>query len=304
MLTKTAFYVVFYVASIAVIGVTAEKWEDLRVTFGVVPIEGQGKNEIPRVVSDATNEGWVTISKDCSNGGKFNGLRYLYQGDSGILYDRVVLYDTQGTVAGLQMLLPQSAVLSAKSTIHLGKILLYQNDTLNGVDYFVLTAYFQNPDTICTVGRSKAQLESDGTGDGLWLQSGVSPVKTIEVPLTRDEAIDDGWSENACFPQMGFHNFYRLDTWDSTNCEEIRPVFLLFNHDDELHGFGFVSPGKVTSDYFENPPYLAIKAIANPKTPECLKELADNGITSMHVYFRSRTSPFACYPWDFWDSDE
>jgi hypothetical protein len=294
MLTMTSFSAVLFLASFAAIGIAVEKWEDFRVTFSSVPILGQGLHQINRLQSEAIAQGWVPISNDCANGGKFNGFRFVYEEDNVKQYDRVLLFDKQGTIAGIQMLLPQSAVLSVKSTIQLDKTTMYQNDTLNNVDYFVLTSYFQNPDTICTVGRSAEQLESEGTGNGLWFQNGISPASLIQAPLERGAAITEGWSKNACFFQMGVHNFYQLDTFDATNCNQMRPAFLLFNLNDQLIGFGYVSPGKVASKYFENPSYLAIRAIANPGTPLCLEQVANDGISSMHVYFRNNTNQFTC----------
>lgn len=106
---------------------------------------------------------------------------------------------------------------------------MFQNETLDGRLYVVLTAYFVQPgkrqslylprnkqkiltplDTICTTGRHLSDLISEGTGNGLWFQNGPNPNTLINVPRTRSAASQLGWTDTECFPGMGLHNFFEV----------------------------------------------------------------------------------------------
>lgn len=47
-----------------------------------------------------TND-WINISgDDCTNGGRYNGFRYMGVGETGM----ALLFDIQGTIAGIQQI--------------------------------------------------------------------------------------------------------------------------------------------------------------------------------------------------------
>jgi len=112
---------------------------------------------------------------------------------------------------------------------------------------------------ICTTGRDPSQIPVEGTGTGLWIHDGPSPANAVEVPKTRAEAINTGWTQNNCFISMGSHNFYQVETYDPTNCTAMRPLFGLYNKEDDMLGFGFIIPGTVQNSRFENPPLAAVR---------------------------------------------
>lgn len=110
---------------------------------------------------------------------------------------------------------------------------MFQNETIAGRAYMVLTAYFVRPgmniyclrncmylptnliiflssDTICSTGRTLFDLIHQGTGTGLWFQNGRSTNDLINVPRTRAAASALGWTDCECYPGMGLHNFFEV----------------------------------------------------------------------------------------------
>jgi len=254
-------------------------WSELRGSFLIAKQESFAP--FPRTIREElfSTENWVRASpeNDCSNGGKFNGNQYVKQDD----YSVGLLYDVNGVIAGIQMLLPHTTVLSADNTLRYDLVKLYTNATYNDQEYFVITAYFVNPANICSGGRSDEALTEEGTGSGLWLQNG--PGEFLEVPKKRPTTGD--WTVNNCFPAMGYHNFYRVPNYTPTNCTQMDPIFGLYNRNNDLHGFGFITVGNDTRPRFEHPPPTAIKAILGD-TPQCVLDIQEKiGVTSLHVYF-------------------
>jgi len=278
-----------------------QSWNDLKASF--LPLKNENFGHLPRSINEIQNNPnltWVPVSStenDCSNDGLFNGIQYVKEND----YSIGLLYDVNGIIAGIQMLIPHSVVHTSTNEVVYDAIPMYQNVTYNGEDYYVLTAYVVDPSTICTTGRTEASLTEEGTGTGLWIQNGASAEDTVQVPQDRPESEDedenDGWTKNNCFPAMGFHNFYSIKQYEETNCTEMVPVFGLYNKDSKkLHGFGFITVGTIINPRFEQPPPLAIRTILGVgRTPQCVLDVqAREGVTSLHVYFISQPSKIAC----------
>jgi len=239
---------------------------------------------MPRTSQDAESQGWTKASTDCQNGGTFHGNRYFYKGD----YTMAILYDINGVVAGIQMILKKSEIVTSANKFNYAAVPMFQSETLNSNDVYTLTTYFVQPSTICTTGRTAADLTTEGTGSQLFFQNGKSIDTLITAPTTRPTQPSD-WSENNCFPMMGWHNFFKVETFQADNCSTVQPTFLLFNEDKQVRGFGFVAFGDATSTRFEKPDATAIKLIVGSKTPQCLIDMANTlKVSSMHVYFDSK----------------
>jgi len=287
------------VGVVAVLGVVSDssalKWDDLKVTFGVNPFSSRTFVHMPLTTEEAVDGGWEKLSTNCTNDNKFNGFRYMLGEDPGI----TLLYDENGIIAGIQMNLIKSEVLSPKNTYKYDQVSMFQTTNIKGKDVFTLTAYFVNPSKICTTGRTESDLQSKGTGDSLYFQNGALPLNSsnlIRVPLNRTHAIRDGWTKNQCFFGMGYHNFYKSEEFQDTNCDEIRPAFLLYNSDDELHGFGFAGRGMASSPRFEHPGSSAIKSIIGSDAAECILNATQTpGISTVHVYFIKRPYLINCW---------
>jgi hypothetical protein len=81
---------------------------------------------------------------------------------------------------------------------------MFNQDTINGTDVYVLTAYFIDPKTICQPGRDAQSLKTVGTGGGLWLQNGTDPIRdTFVAPLVESDVVSTKWAKGACFPTLG-----------------------------------------------------------------------------------------------------
>ena len=81
---------------------------------------------------------------------------------------------------------------------------MYNRDTINGIDVYVLTVYFVDPSTICSEGRDAAQLKTASTGSGLWLQNGTNPIiDSIQAPLYENAVGSTNWIKGGCYPSMG-----------------------------------------------------------------------------------------------------
>jgi hypothetical protein len=272
---------------------SALKWDNLKVTFGLNLFSSNAFAPMPLNSKAAENQNWENLSSSCENHNNFYGFRYMYENDPGI----TLLYDINGIICGIQMNLLKNEVVSSKNKYKYDKVSMYQTTSIKGQEVYTLTAYFVNPKNICTTGRRKSDVKNNGIGTGLYLQnSNTVPPSLIKVPMKRGDAIKEGWSKNECFFGMGYHNFYKSEEFNQTDCLEIRPVFLLYNSDDELHGFGFASSGAATSPRFEHPGPSALKHIIGEDVVDCLLENSKTpGISTVHVYFINRPYWINCW---------
>jgi len=271
-----------YLAILAFLAVSAavEDWKDLRVNYGLTPV-GHFQR-MPKLEREAAAAGWAPRNTHCESDGSALGFRYVKPGDNSL----VLIYDVNGVIAGLQMLLPHSGILGPDNTFLFGENLMFNNQTYGGEEYFVITTYLVDPSIICTSGRQESDLVTEGTGQGVWIQNGPTPDDFMEIPFLRTDALEDGWSDNNCFPGMGLHSWYKMEDWAESNCDVQVPIFGLYNKANELLGFGFSVSGTVVNPHFENPPTLAVQLIAGDLAPVCLLDGNDLiGQTTMHIYF-------------------
>jgi len=254
-----------------------EFWDDLRVTWGYTP--GGAYNRLPRNTFDATQDGWVQNSQDCLNGGRFSGFQWVDPRDDGV----ALLFDLRGFVAGIQSMVPQSELLVPGSKVNYAKTPMYRNYTLNGKEYFVITAYFVEPSLICTTSDSDSG--NIGSESLVFFQNGGSINELKVAPKNRSVAISQGWTKNQCIPGMGWHNFFEVEKYEQTDCTEVQPTCILYNEFDEMHGFCLTFAGLASSPRYEHPNSAGIEASLG-NAPQCLLDQTDLiGATTIHVYF-------------------
>jgi hypothetical protein len=263
------------------------KWTDLRTTWG--PSPAGYFNQIPRTLRDPTftSQNWTVISTNCTNNGRFNGFQAVIPGD----YSAALLFDVNGIVAGVQLLLNKTSLLAPGNNVNYPLLPVYQSQAFDNEDYFILTTYLVEPSIICTSGRNETDLENEGTGTHVLIQNGTSPnAPLVRIPKNRTVAIAENWSNNQYFPGMGLHNFYGVEQYQSHNCTQVFPFFGLYSPDGEMLGFGSTNPGTVINPRFENPSSGAITVIIGPnQTPQCILDTQDKiGLTAFHVYFVDR----------------
>uniref|UniRef100_A0A2C9JNY2 Uncharacterized protein n=1 Tax=Biomphalaria glabrata TaxID=6526 RepID=A0A2C9JNY2_BIOGL len=119
-------------------------------------------------------------------------------------------------------------------------ILLFQDDGF-GPQKFIVTAYFKHPSLICGPATTHVH-----TGRGLYIQTGYRVEKQYErIPLEARHLSDD-WKTGTCLPSMGRHYFKNLSK--DLQCEKLYPVFLMYNDEGQLGGFGLLFQGVPPSD--------------------------------------------------------
>jgi len=258
-------------------------WNGLRVTWAANPFSKWGFDQMPRALADNT----LFEKKDdmCADGGKkFVGHRYWYKQDPTL----ILLYDNNGVIAGIQNSAPKSRYAAPPQ--------LQGKYYIDDGDYWTVTAYFVDPSTICSQGRSKADLASQGTGTGLWLQYGQDPIKdSIKIPDTEEEMKKTDWGHGKCFWTMGKHYWYNVSK--EMDCDDFIPNCILYNK-GKLNAFCF-STGANLIDLSSRwdapaPSNKVLKMFLDP-VPDCFFKNQKYFLEStMHVYFSDspRTTSF------------
>ncbi|RUS88544.1 hypothetical protein EGW08_003720, partial [Elysia chlorotica] len=201
--------------------------------------------------------------------GVYNGVAYAKDGDLSV----TLLYDVNGFIAGIQH------GSSREVYGNLGFPSVKLQPPFNLVDNrYVLTAYFVDPSTICTSGRTQADFDSDGTGTGLWIQNGSTPDQVTQVPYYQTGLSGTNWTEGKCFISMGKHYWYNVHP--DTECDAFFPVFTLYNG-GILEAFGWAFLADLSSSFYEHPTrYSAFMKVV----PDCIRNLTGR-FSTMHIFF-------------------
>ncbi|CAF3292316.1 unnamed protein product, partial [Rotaria sp. Silwood2] len=262
------------------------KWDTFKSTWGPNPLSKDYFVAQPLTVTEAKKEGFVQISTGCE--GQFLGQRFIKDNDIAL----VLIYDIKGTIAGVQLALPVSMAKTQYYKFDTQK--MYNRATVAGNDSYVLTAYFVDPQTICTSGRDEARLKLEGSGTGLWLQNGPDPIRdSVQSPLYENTINATKWVLGSCFPSMGVHYWYENSL--DNKCDQIFPVFLLYNK-GKLTGFGWGLAGKYEyTKRTEAVPYGAVSKFMRI-VPTCLEKFFEDigGFTAMHLYFNTAPWNLLC----------
>jgi len=256
------------------------KWDGLSVTFGLNPLSSQYFSSLPRTEASAKSSGWTKIS-DCDTSSKFRGVRYVKDND----YAVVLLFDAQGHIAGQQAGVAVSELPTSYTfppTQQRGQMFQLDNGR-----YF-LTAYYTDPSTICSAGRSNAQFSTEGTGNGLWLQNSSNPEHSTKQPAREPSLAGTKWTHGKCFPAMGQHYWY--NTAADMSCEDFQPVFLLYN-EGVLNAFGWAMGLGQSSPRYEHPTPSVFSGFMDP-VPKCLSDYP--ALSTMHIYLTKHPSLDLC----------
>jgi len=258
------------------------KWNNLRLTWGPNPFSSKYFVEQPRTAYDASLKGWQKIS-DCDVNAPWRGNRYIKAGD----YSVILLFDVKGFIAGIQTSIPKN-LKEGYPTSHLQPPFISDPNPLLE-DRWTITAYFVDPSTICTTGRTLETFKEEGTGTDLYLQLSDKPEESKLMPKDESGMAGTKWTEGKCFITMGKHYWYGLN--ENMDCDKFFPVFLLYNG-GKLNAFGFALGANLTSPRYEHPGQIGIKATMN-NPPKCLLDRADHEST-MHVYLTSHPTTNTC----------
>ncbi|CAF1085166.1 unnamed protein product [Adineta steineri] len=269
------------------------EWNTLKVKWGPDPLVTNDDAFVrqPRTVQQALQEQYKRLPNGLGDqciGKTTVGYHYWKNNDTAV----ILLFDRQGTIAGIQMAFPR--LLAKDKFYSYDTQKLFNRETINNVDMYTITAYFIEPAKICTVGRTLSRLEHEGTGTGLFFQNGTNPLQdSIEVPFWENDIGRTKWTRGACFKTMGNHYWY--DNHLNKNCSEFLPGFALYNK-GQLSAFGWIIVDKFDfSPRIEFPPKTAILSFLNP-VPKCMSQQYDDagGFSTMHTYFNTDPANLEC----------
>ncbi|XP_071090553.1 uncharacterized protein [Haliotis cracherodii] len=242
-------------------------WDKLQVTFGINVFSSGTFSHLPRTVPAARGEGFTELS-GCGATPMFAGRRFAKNGDLAV----VLIFDVNGIIAGIQA--------GFSSNQYNG----YPDDPIRNhpfVEYdhhqFV-TAYFTDPGSICSRGRTSDQYSEEGTGTRLLIQNGTTPREYITIPMTETGLRTTHWTRGKCFPWMGVHYWYDISR--DMDCGRFFPVFLMYNG-GKLNSFGWAFNADLTSPRYEHPPPSQFGRFLNP-VPLCLS--GRSRLSTLHIY--------------------
>jgi len=276
---ETLFYLVLFAVSIN--AATKERffgggqnWYNFRIGFTPNPFDGFIGH--PRTKAEAIDAGWQQISNDCSEGASFPGDRYALENENGP--NMVLIYDVNGFIAGMH-----SVVLKKYSSGNWqSDSPWYRSDNIFGEDAYLTTAYFVNPDVICSTGRTQSEFDVEGTGNTLLF---LKEQDLIAVPLDVDSTDGSGWYKHFCLFNMGRH-YFQLNHDTSASCDEnLVPIQLMYSS-GVLNGFVWQHIATIPGNLWETPGEKGVEAIVD-RPPDCFWDLVKSpGVTTMHVYLK------------------
>lgn len=241
-------------------------WNDLKVTWGINPFDSNNFQSLPRTEAEAKSKGWVK-EKDCS---KVNGNRYIINGDRAVM----LIFNSLGIIAGIGSYVPKNLPFNFPSS----KI---QSLFVDEGDFFTISAYFVDPNSVCSPSASARQV----TGDRLIVKGST---KELKIPLQQKD-IEPFWTQGKCFYTMGVHFWANIDGTElneDTPADNFAPLFLLYNQ-GKLNGFGWAFNADLSSKRFEHPDQSVIGRFFN-KTPKFFSDPSKVGkLSTLHIYFDS-----------------
>jgi len=198
----------------------------------------------------------------------------------------VLIFDVNGYIAGIQSVLPLADV--DEDVFPFSSNSWYVQGDWFGEDAYFVTAYFVEPSTICSEGRSEEDFAAEGTGNSVWFQNGPSGTADLaSIPLTEDVMLSDPttvgfWYKHLCFTNMGDH-YFNLYYDEDQSCDEIVPFQVVYL-DGQLNGIVFQHLASLDSSRWEKPPPPAVRGIVDT-APSCLIDLSrDRLLSTLHVY--------------------
>ncbi|XP_055997302.1 uncharacterized protein LOC130047090 [Ostrea edulis] len=239
-------------------------WDGLKVTWGLNPFNSF--NNMPRTETEAKTAGFTLIS-GCGQS-PFLGKRYMKDNDPAV----ILIYDVNGYIAGIQ-----AGVQTGLSNGYPSSKLQNHPFVKDGDKHYI-TAYFVNPASICTHGRTAGQFGAQGTGTDLYLQNGTDPMASIRIPHQESDIGSTRWVKGHCFSAMGVHYWYDISL--DMSCDRLYPVFLLYNG-GVLNAFGWAFKAELSSSRYEHPSQATFSAFMNP-VPNCLYH--SGKLSTLHIY--------------------
>ena len=267
-----------------------QNWPNLKMGYIYSTWYGSGFIDHPRTIEEAKKENWFQVDEtaDCKSAGNGKYIGFRYGPPKSEPTEITLIFGINGFIVGMQSVVPKDKALSDKY-FKFSSNKMYNEDVINGVDVYVTTAYFVDPNIICDAGRSQEGFDKEGTGYALFFQNGPTPDDIEAAPLTAEDAKkNEEWYGYGCIENMGEH-WIKLDpNNEEPRCDEVFPAFLLFEHGEDRSLVGFVWSHVAWYTNFRNEHARSIGfSYIFDTVPQCVNDLAkDPGITSLHVYFK------------------
>ena len=192
---------------------------------------------------DPQSQSWLSLSL-----GRYTvGYRYWKPNDTAV----ILIYDKKGTISGIQRavsfdrnnlrmfshdrpysFLDQASLMSITHSIlkrcsikrrSMVSICIRSRVTsfilvnIRCRLWFVCSFLIEILGTICISGRTLSNLEHQGTGTGLFIQNGSSPLRdVIKIPQWETDLAQTKWNHGGCFPTMGKLRFLPFICSDRT----------------------------------------------------------------------------------------
>jgi hypothetical protein len=235
---------------------------DPRRQFGVTFPKNTG---LPENENDAKDAQWVKIEDSC------DGVKYVSPQKD---YTNVIVYDKSGKLAGVDVAITVEPAEPMKSRF-------YKTKDYEGRQFFVLSAFFVDPSTICGT-RSAGPY-----GDRVWWRQNDGDY--FKLPLTQDGArADPKWKLGTCIPGMGIHYWYEIS--NEMSCNDFTPFFVMYNGGELTTfavGFGMDRLVSGPNNRFEHAPKFVVRANFRSETlPQCLMK-DEVKVSTMHFFWTS-----------------
>ncbi|GFR58338.1 hypothetical protein ElyMa_001766200 [Elysia marginata] len=196
----------------------------------------------PRTPREAKAIGYRRVNEICQMD-TYHGFLYVQRHND----KSRLLFDHNDKLAGIQTAIPgnmfgfnslnESLQMPSKEIIP--PILLSQEHYSSGVQMYTVTAYFKHPSLICSPYNQHAH-----PGKGLYIQMGYQVERQYEkIPLDASH-LSSEWKTGTCLHSMGRHYFKHLSR--DMKCESLYPVYLMYNAEGQLGGFGWLFQGAPT----------------------------------------------------------
>lgn len=259
------------ILALAAVAQAKPDWDGLRATWSLNPFSSYAFASLPRDLSGKLGD-FKPRDNQCNiTGAKFLGQRYWAKNDPAI----TLLFDAKGIIAGIQTSVNKTGYTPSKYLVNK----YYIDDGA----YWTQTAYFVDPSTICTGGRTTQQLQQNGTGSNLYFQNGPDPVKdSVKLPTSEADVKKTAWKYGHCFYTMGNHYWYNVTK--DMDCDTYVPACLMYNS-GKLTAFCFtINDGSLTSPRYEHPTAENAKTFIDP-VPDCFfTDPSFKKSSSIHIY--------------------
>jgi charged multivesicular body protein 7 len=254
-----------------------DKWDDLKVTWGVNPFSSTNFASMPRTVSAAVAKGWIR-EKGCLEG--LNGDRYILRGDRAVM----LIFNAAGFIAGISAGIPKNLPFNFPSS----RIQKFFNDEGS---FWSITAYFMDPARVCSANLAKFE-----TGDRLVF---VSSKQTVNVPLKETDlsatTTSSVWTKGQCFWTMGQHYWSSVNGQVNANMDSLDfvPIFLQYNK-GQLNGFGWGFIADLPSERFEHPGVSVLPQFFVDVPKFFSDPTKSSTISTLHIYLDSSPQTNFC----------